>query len=381
MHRITILRRRAQKMALETPLLLPTKDDRIASKVDIRILSDNDPMWDQIRSNTMFSIYHTKSWKSIVEETFKHSGAYITASENGDLVDALPFFLTKSHWMGEKLISTPYEGCNGGFSSPRVEVRKMLIERILEYALKLNVKYVEIRSGFPMGELKESGFIEKRPLLISEITLKNLDENWRRLSRNHRRNVRVAQKKGVSVVPASSWAEMEIFYELLVDHYKSLGTPFFGKKFFRKIWDKLIQQGDAHLLLAKFDQEIIGGHLLFFSGKTLISKYSACKKNKGFSKLYPAYALFWEGIRVGIDRHFRKFNLGITGECNTGLLDFKSRFGSKNRPVYFYYYPISGKIPDYARYYESHPLLKTIWRTAPRSLTTVLGQKINEWIC
>jgi len=349
--------------------------------INVEKMEDYDPFWDQVRSGDLYSIYHTKIWKNLIEETFKHTGMYIMASNNGNLIDVIPLFLIKNCLMGKKLVSTPYEACNGGFLSTQVEVRKALIERILKYAQKSKVRHIEIRSGFPINELKGFGFIEKRPFIISEVPLIDIDKNWQTLSRNHRRNVRISRKKGVSVAPATRWSEMKVFYRILFEHNRNLGIPFFGENFFRQIWEKLIQKDHASLLLAKLKEEVIGGHLLFLSGKTLISKYSAVKKDKEFLKHYASYALFWEGIRLGIINNFTNFNLGITGEFNTGLLDFKSRFGANNRAVHFYYYPISGKIPDYAKYYGEYSFLKKVWSVAPTILTSAIGQKINEWVC
>ena len=351
------------------------------NNIDIRILHDDDPLWDQIDSNDVFSIYHTKIWKGITEETFKHRGIYFAASKEGHLVDVLPSFLIKKSFMGKKIVSTPYEGCNGGFSSSDINAREMLIRNILDHAHKLGVKYVEIRSKHEIEDLKKFNFIEQKPLLISEVPLKDLDENWKMLSSKHRRNVRIARKKGIVVETASNWDDMNRFYKINANHYKALGVPFFGEEFFKQIWEKLVQNNHGHLLLAKYEDKVIGGHLLFFSGRTLVSKYSAVKKDKKFSKLNASYALFWEGIRVGITNNFSSFNLGVTGESNPGLLDFKSRFGSETTPVYFYYYPIKGKAPDFEKYYGKYSLAKKVWASTPAFITSAIGQKVNEWIC
>ena len=260
-------------------------------------------------------------------------------------------------------------------------MRKGLVDQMKQLASDFKVRYIEIRSMHQFRELNELGFIEKCPLLISELPLKSLDDNWEMLSPKHRRNVRIAQKKRVIVKLASSLNEMKVFYEILADHCKQLGSPFFDEKFFIQIWNKLVQKKYGCLLLAKLKEEIIGGHLLFFSGKSLISKYSACKKNKEYKKVYASYALYWEGIRLGINNNLINFNLGVTEKSLRGLLDFKSRFGSQNSPLYFYYYSISGGIPDFSKYFSKYSLLKKTWRAAPRFLTSPIGQKINQWIC
>lgn len=351
------------------------------SRIEVRVLSNGDALWPQINSSNLFSIYYLKDWKNIIEDVFKHTGIYITASKDGMLIDLLPFFLVKHFILGKKLISTPYEGCNGGFSSSHVEVKKKLIDKILEHARTLDVKYVEIRSKYRIEELVEFGFIEKSPLLVSEIPLKNVDVNWKMLSPSHRRNTRIACKKGIKIKQATNVTEMKIFYKILARHYQQIGVPFFGEKFFIQIWHQLIQNNYGHLLLAKLDEKIIGGLLLFFNGKTLIAKYSACKKNEEYKKLNASYALFWEGIQLGLKMNFKNFNLGVTGSFHSGLLDFKSRFGAQNSPLYFYYYLISGRIPDLSKYYSQFSLLKKMWSLTPRFLTSLIGQKINAWIC
>lgn len=357
------------------------KINNFPENIHVQQIAKHDPLWKQINSNDVFSIYHSRIWKELVEDVFNHTAVYLAVIDSEKLIDVLPLFLIKDKLLGKKLVSTPYEGCNGGFTSNSVEARKMLIEKTLELAYKMNVKYLEIRSSNPIDELQQYGFIEKKPFIISEAPLLSLDENWKNLSPKHRRNVRIAQKKGVSVVQASSCKHMEMFYKILVDHYKNLGLPFFGKKFFRQIWEKLIANNYSCLLLAKFDQKIIGGHLLFFSGENLISKYSAIKRDKEFRKVYASYALFWESIKLGIEKNFTKFNLGITGHHNKGLIDFKSRFGSNTKETHFYYYPVSGNIPDFERYYNSYSLPKKVWKILPETLTSNLGQRVNEWIC
>ena len=344
-------------------------------------MKDTDPLWHQVHASGSFSIYHAKPWKNLIEGTFKHTAMYLSASEDGMLIDVLPFFLIKNFFCGKKLVSTPYEGCNGGFTCNDAMVRKALVGQMKQLAFDLKVKYVEIRSKYQFRELDEFGFIKKCPLFISELPLISLDENWKMLSPKHRRNVRIAQKKGVTVELASSLTDMRIFYNILANHCKQLGSPFFDEKFFINIWIRLIQKKHACLLLSKHKDEILGGHLLFFSGKTLISKYSACKKTKEYKRVYASYALFWEGIRLGINNNFNIFNLGITERSLRGLLDFKSRFGSQINPLYFYYYPISGRIPDFSKYLSKYSLQKKVWRAAPRFLTSPIGKKINEWIC
>ena len=351
------------------------------SNITVSVLEGDDPIWNQIESNSTLSLYHRREWMQLVENTFANRGYYIVATHSGGLLDVLPLFLITHPIMGKKLISTPYEGCHGGFSSSDSEVKHKMISKIMLEASRLDVKYVEIRTMEPVKELEQYGFKKSIPFIVSEIELLNNKENFSMLSPKHRRNVRNAEKKGVTVVQASKLSQMDVFYEILSKHYKDLGVPFFGRGFFKNIWKNIIMKGHADLLLGKIDNEIIGGHLLFFSGSKIISKYSACIRNTKLRQCYASYALFWAGISRGIAKQCSVFNLGITGKENQGLLDFKTRFGAESKPVHFYSLPVSGKTPDYAKYYNSYNLHKKVWKNLPIKMTNMLGHEINKWIC
>jgi len=52
--------------------------------INVEIIGDYDPFWDQVHSSDLYSIYHTKIWKNLIEETFKHTSMYIAASNKGN---------------------------------------------------------------------------------------------------------------------------------------------------------------------------------------------------------------------------------------------------------------------------------------------------------
>lgn len=347
----------------------------------VYLLGNDDPLWDRLALDDSFSIYRKKAWKNIIEQTYGHNAEYIAAVEDGILVDLLPFFLVKDYLNRKKLISTPYQGSNGGFLSQNPEVRKSLIDYIVNYAHALKVQYVEMRSSSPIPELEAAGFIAKCPLFISFLALRSLEENWAMLTPKHRRNVRLAAKNGVTIQVAHEYAEMKAFYNMLAEHYKGLGVPFYGEQFFRQFWEKLVQKENATLLLAKYEGQLIGGHLLLFNGATLISKFSVTFHHERYAKLYAAYALYWDAIRLGVQLGFKDFDLGITGESNTGLREFKARLGAEEKALYFYYYRLKGDLPDYDKYYNSYKFLRFLWKIAPNYVTNLVGDYINTWIC
>lgn len=349
--------------------------------LEIRTISETDALWDYVAARRDLSVYHKRPWKELVETVFGHESKYLAALENSRVVDVIPAFLVRSLFAGKRIVSTPYEGCFGGFSSRDPEVCRALVEHLERAGRRNRVSHVEIRSQSRLPELPPLGYQELSPLLISRVDLIGLEANWNRLSTNHRRNVGIAQKKNVRVKTADSAEQMRCFYEIVAQHYHRLGVPFPAAVYFDEIWNRMVLQDHARLLIAEVDERIVGGHLLFLSGHDLISKYSAVRSEDRRHKLNVSYALFWEAIRYGNDQHFKRFNLGITGFRNPGLLDFKQRFGATTTPVYFYFKMFRGKAPDYAAHYDGHSLAKKLWRLAPRRVVDYVGHKINKWLC
>lgn len=347
----------------------------------VRILGDGDPLWDVIGSDSRFSIYHMQRWQQLVTSVFGHRSMYLAAVENGIPLDVLPAFAVSKPLLGTKIISAPYEGCYGGFATDNFVARDALLTEIIAIAHAQKAKFIEIRSRQPLVGLVAKGFILQQPLLISTLDLVDSKSNWNGLSTKHRRNVRYALKNGVDIVEAQSLQQMRVFHKIITDRYHSLGVPFPGRKYFDEIWNSLIQNDLAMLLLAMKKGSIIGGHLLIFSGQDVISKYAGYLKNEDSGRSYASYLLFWEAIRIGAERGFKSFNMGVTGASNTGLLDFKNRFGAQTAPVSFYYFPIRGKIPDLSSIYSGFPTIKKTWSLTPLVITRILGHQINRWFC
>jgi CelD/BcsL family acetyltransferase involved in cellulose biosynthesis len=347
----------------------------------VRVLELGDAQWEALESDDRFSVYHRRDWIALVERVFGHRAMFVAALEDNRVIDALPLFMVRFPGLGSKIVSTPYDGCYGGFAADDHHVHNDLIRTAIRLAKESRARFVEIRSQTPVAGLTGAGFIEHKPLLITELELIGIDENFKRFSTGHRRNVRYAEKRGVTTSKAQKPEDMRKFFTLLRMHYKDLGIPFFSQKFFDEIWNSLIEKETAVLHLASVGDETIGGHLMFKSGTALISKYAAYSKQARYRNKYVSYALYWEAIRFGIEHGFSLFNMGVTGRENTGLLDFKNRFGARTREVSFYYYPIRGQVPDYSELYHGFQFAKKVWRWAPSTITSYLGHWVNKWFC
>jgi hypothetical protein len=358
-------------------------DAQVASndKLIVKMLRPNDPLWETVESRTGSSVYHSRNWHTVLANAFEHQSSFLVALRDGELVDLLPAVTIRAPFLGTKIVSTPYEGSHGGFVSDDTEAHQLLIDGLKELATRVSARHIEVRSERPIDILRKNGFTDQQPLLVTALDLSDEKTTWNGLSAKHRRNVRRASKNGVTVRRAGGYSELCVFFEILHRHYHGLGLPFFSMVLFDEIWSQLIQNRRADLLIARIGEAIIGGHLVFYSQDELISKYSSFSKSDKFKKSYASYALFWEAIRLGINKKLTSFNMGVTGKNNTGLLDFKNRFGATTAPVHFYSWPMRRRSPDYSEYYGGYRGLKRAWQLLPKPWATRIGHIINTWIC
>jgi CelD/BcsL family acetyltransferase involved in cellulose biosynthesis len=347
----------------------------------VRRLTHDDHLWNKVDDDERFPVYSGSAWRAIVEDVFKFRARTMAAVRAGEIVDLLPMYHVHMPILGAKMISTPMEGCYGGFVSSDRAAHELLIRSAIDCADASNASHIEIRGQRSMEYLAGHGFTEHRPLLISQVALDSEETNWSRISSSHRRNVRISGKRGVAVRSARDPGEMRAFYRLISSHYKQLGIPFPGPVYFDRIWNVLVRPGLAELQVAEVGGRMVGGHLMLVSGSTLISKYSAALKAHGFKKFNISYALFWEAIRFGLRRGLDSFNMGVTGRDNSGLIDFKSRFGAETSDLYFYFYTRRGKPPDFSKYLDGYKTAKSAWKLAPSFVTRPVGHLINRWIC
>jgi hypothetical protein len=326
-------------------------------------------------------IYLQHPWRQLLDEVFGHQPLFAVATVDDRIVNILPMYRVRHPVMGVKLVSLPYDASHGGciFDDPDSETA--ILKNIEKIESHTGAKSIEIRTTKQQKELQQYGFREQKPFLTSHVKLTDIESNWSALSPKHRRNVRAAKKRDVIVRYAENLDEIRTFYQIVSDHFHSIGVPFPDVRYFIGIWEILVPNDQAKLIIAEYNNQIIGGHLLLINGNQLVSKYSACIRNKDTKKLYASYALFWKSIEIGIERNLISIDLGITGVENTGLLDFKNRFGAITKPVYFFHRSAKDRAPNYSKYYEKYRIAKALWRVAPSILTTTIGHQINRWVC
>lgn len=332
-----------------------------------------------VASHKEGSLFHTRAWSRVLNESFRHEDRTILALQGRDIVGFLPLFVIRHPVFGGKAISIPLDACYGGvFTSDETWVAERLTVEAVNLVRKHDLRFLEIRTMQRQEWLRDLGFVEGSPMTYSIVPLHGHAENWRRLDGSARRAVRKAVREGVVVRASNRAQDLAVFHELLARSFRAFGSPVWGFEYLRNMGD-FFAPGVFRLLIAEHNGKVIGGViLLIFCGRA-IYKYGACALDS--YPLRPFNLLLWRAIELCIEEGCTELNTGSHNPRDAGLLHFKRTLGGIEGPDYFYYFSSHGRPPNYARYFGGYRVAKAVWRRLPLPITMFLGARITRWLC
>ena len=190
--------------------------------------------------------------------------------------------------------------------------------------------YVEIRNNADYSKYKsafeEVGF-DYKPHLNCIIDCSNADTALKNMNESRRRQVRIATESKYEVTIAETEAEVDEFYKLLSNHYKTkVKKPIFPKEFFAQI----LAQKVGEIMLIKINGKVVSGMLQLCHGKTVYDYY-VFGLDTQYPNNYPSVLVYWETIKRASAHGYTTFDtMGAgTPDVPYGVRDFKLRFGSR----------------------------------------------------
>nr|MDQ3554174.1 aminoacyltransferase [Chloroflexota bacterium] len=177
-----------------------------------------------------------------------------------------------------------------------------------------------MRLAFPPGATEES-------LLAS-------------VSKSSRQRIRAAEKAGITVRHDTTGERMEEFGALLVERADDLGIAMRPELGYLAAWRRLLAVGQARLLLAEHDGDLLGGLLLYLQGGLHSTAYSADRAASRRQFPGTMHLVRWTVIREALAAGVPAVELGgvdLPGhrqppgrdEPNHGLFEHKRSFGAE----------------------------------------------------
>jgi lipid II:glycine glycyltransferase (peptidoglycan interpeptide bridge formation enzyme) len=149
-----------------------------------------------------------------------------------------------------------------------------------------------------------------------------------------RRNIRRAAREGVHVRRAERALDVvETYYALHLRTRRRLGVPPQPRRFFRLLWERMLERELGFALLAYVGKTPIAGAVFLGWNGRLTYKYGA--SNADHWNLRPNHAIFWDAIGWACKNGFRMLHFGRSGVEDVGLRAFKRSWGAEERTLFY----------------------------------------------
>ncbi len=284
------------------------------------------PEWDQLIDGCDGQIFASRAWMESLASTFELSFEAVVGRDHRGLTGGVPFSHVKD-LRGERVVALPFSD----FLFPKVDG----IDQWLRFADELmrHEVPVVVVSGLDSVVASDDRFKIEATSVRHVISLDGeLDQLQTRFSTLPRRMARRSLREGITYRLAENKHELRAFYDLHFgvrkSRYNLLCQPF---ELFETLWERFIVDGNGALLLAFDGSVVAGGCLLLQAGDTIYYKYAA--SHPDYRTIGVSHGAVVEAMRLGLERGFRRLDLGRSDLAQEGLVDFKRRFGADSTPL------------------------------------------------
>lgn len=314
---------------------------------------------------------HNPAWLEVIERSFGHSSYLLCARDpQGKLLAGLPFTLMESLLFGKFGVSVPYLNY-GGIVSQYPNLHQQLMHHLKEIRAQLGLKHIEVRSIYPglspIVSTKKAGMI--LPLPASD----------EQLEKQLGSKLRAQYKKAEEYSPRYRVGGMELladFYQVFAHNMRDLGTPVYGKNWFRNI---LQHPGiQSHLLVVYIQNKAVAAAFLVQSGNLMEIPWASTLKSA--NRFNANMWMYRQILSFAITSGCQFFDFGRS-TLDAGTFKFKQQWGAE--PCQHYWYSI---LPEDSAPPEINPdnpklkLLIAAWRRLPVWLSKIIGPLIIKGI-
>jgi FemAB-related protein (PEP-CTERM system-associated) len=339
-------------------------DTAVKNNLTVGVLErDSYPEWDRfVEARPEGTFFHLSGWKNVIEKAFGHTPHYLYAKRDSELRAVLPLFHVKSLLFGNALISTPF--CTyGGVVAADAAAADELVLAACDLAKDLKVDYLEMRNRDASGR----DWPTKDLYVTFRVPLDpDPKKNFQSIGGKQRTKVRKGIKQGLEV---TFDRDTERHFKLYAEMVRNLGTPVFGKRYFRLLKDEFGEQCEI-LMVTHAGQPVSGMMSFYFRDEMLIEYGGGTAESK---TLKSNQFLYWALMERACERGMRVFDAGRS-KRGTGSFAFKTHWRWQPQPLFYEYYLVRAKeVPNYSPTNPKYRYFIEAWKRLPLPVTQIVG--------
>ena len=312
------------------------------------------------------------AWLNVLRKGLRHDVFCLEAVDGEATRGILPLAHVKSMLFGRYLVSLPYLNYGGVWADDET-IGRRLIDRAVQLADELDVRYLELRQGRPIEHLRLAQRMTSKVQMRLALP-ETSDVLWKALSAKVRNQVRKGQKSGLSV----AWGGQESlaeFHKVFSRNMRDLGTPTYGKRFFASIVDQFPDR--AEFCLVRAGETPVAGALLLHGWG--VSEVPSASSLREYNHTCANMLMYWHLLERSMERRQQVFDFGRSSrDSNTHR--FKQQWGAQEAASEWQYYLRKGSISEMRPENPKYQRMIRIWQRLPVALTRWIGPSIVRGI-
>jgi len=323
--------------------------------MELKVFESPGKEWDEFASRYTDLIFYQSVWSEVLRKGLGGQPLYFYLKEGDEIVAGLPGILLSFKIFKILYASIPYGNLvgNKSYFSPLMGLLK-------EEFRKRGIDQVRITES-PFFESYQPESFKPISAKCTLLDLRGFDKEkiWEGYKKNIRRDIRKAQRGGITIHSGDSREGINIFYKLyLASMERNRAMAKYPFRWFEAIYEIMTKKGLGAILIAELDQVAIAGVVLIHSLTSIHYFHNGSQHE--FLKFCPNELLVHTAIEKAFEKRISFFNFMGSDPNDLSLLRFKEKWGSQSKDIYTY-------VKDY------HPFRCKIWELGKRIMNSSPG--------
>lgn len=302
-----------------------------------------DPLQDQrwncfLHCHPKATAFHTAAWLKAVCQTYGYQCFGLTVGKQGsELKNGMVICRIRSWLTGSRLVSVPFADHCDPLVNNAEELHSML-DWLARESIRADLKYVEIRpldrhmvpdgsSHFQQGDEFRIHLLDLRP--STEQIFQSFDKH------SVQRRFKKVEKNLLNYEAGNSEELLKKFYHLMVLTRRRHRVPPQPLAWYRNLLGAFGEQATIRVIL--LGETPVASMFTLSYGNSMIYKYGC--SDERYNKWAGNACLFWRAIRDAKETGKNEFDMGRSDLDNSGLIKFKSNWGTVNSALTYWRFP------------------------------------------
>jgi serine/alanine adding enzyme len=330
-------------------------------------------LWDRyVLDHPLGTGYHLVAWRSVIEKAFGHSTIYLMAVDHKKQVrGVLPLVVLSSTLFGRFMVSVPFFNYGGILADSR-PVEEELLFAAAAIATEQKVSHIELRQQ----SLLNLGLPSKVHKVSMRLQLpRDAEALWETFPSKLRSQIRRGEKEGLTA-KLGGLELLNDFYGVFARNMRDLGTPVYGKDFFRAILQTFPKE--SKVCVVYHGETPLAAGFLYGHRQTLEIPWAS--SDRRWARFAPNMMLYGTVLKFACENGYREFDFGRSS-ADSKTYQFKAQWGAKPVQLRWYYWLQEGSdLPEINPQNPKYHLAIEMWKRLPVGLTTLIGPRISRYL-